>query len=214
MVSRPTSTRPPSSSSATCATARSSRAASTERTPSSISQLRSVSRSRCTRSSTTPHLRQRARCRHRSPAGARGARPADEDRRAVVDDDLRGEGLYRCVHEGRDVAPPLREEAQLAARSWAMRCPSCGQALEPLPTPESKPLNPNSIYAIGKRDHEEMFLAIGRAYDVPVTALRLFNVYGPRQALFEPLHGRGCHLRLTTAQRARSGHLRGRPAGP
>ena len=46
-----------------------------------------------------------------------------------------------------------------------------------------------SIYAIGKRDHEEMFLAWGRAYRVAVTALRFFNVYGPRQALSNPYTG-------------------------
>ena len=52
-----------------------------------------------------------------------------------------------------------------------------------------KPLQPASIYAIGKRDHEEMFLAWGRAYKVPATALRFFNVYGPRQALSNPYTG-------------------------
>src|SRR6202008_45146 len=56
-------------------------------------------------------------------------------------------------------------------------------------TPETKPLAPTSIYAVGKRDHEEMFLAWGRAYGVPTTALRFFNVYGPRQALSNPYTG-------------------------
>ena len=42
---------------------------------------------------------------------------------------------------------------------------------------------------MGKRDHEEMFLAWGRAYKVPATALRFFNVYGPRQALSNPYTG-------------------------
>jgi len=100
-----------------------------------------------------------------------------------------GEGLYLCRAEGREVAPPLRPEAQLAARVWEMRCPSCGAELEPLPTPESKRLDPTSVYAIGKRDQEEMFLAFGRAYGVPATALRFFNAYGPRQALSNPYTG-------------------------
>jgi dTDP-L-rhamnose 4-epimerase len=30
---------------------------------------------------------------------------------------------------------------------------------------------------------------IGRAYDIPVTALRFFNIYGPRQALSNPYTG-------------------------
>jgi dTDP-L-rhamnose 4-epimerase len=100
-----------------------------------------------------------------------------------------GEGLYRCVGEGVDVSPPPRQEQQLRAREWEPRCPSCGSELEPLPTTESTPITPESIYAIGKRDHEEMFLVTGRAYGIPSTALRFFNVYGPRQALSNPYTG-------------------------
>ncbi len=59
----------------------------------------------------------------------------------------------------------------------------------PIGTPEEKPLQPTSIYAITKRDHEEMFLAVGAAYGIPVVALRYFNVYGPRQALSNPYTG-------------------------
>jgi dTDP-L-rhamnose 4-epimerase len=101
-----------------------------------------------------------------------------------------GEGLYRCPQEGTLVerAQP-RPDEQLAARDWELRCPSCGEHLEPLGTPEDKPLQPNSIYAVNKRDHEEMFIAWGRAYKVPVTALRFFNVYGTRQALSNPYTG-------------------------
>jgi dTDP-L-rhamnose 4-epimerase len=100
-----------------------------------------------------------------------------------------GEGLYRCRSEGMEIAPEPRSDQQLEARQWELRCPSCGQALEPVPTPETKPLAPASIYAVGKRDHEEMFLAWGRAYRVPVTALRFFNVYGPGQSLSNPYTG-------------------------
>jgi dTDP-L-rhamnose 4-epimerase len=100
-----------------------------------------------------------------------------------------GEGLYRCPVEQRDVSPPLRPEAQLAERSWETRCPSCGAELQPLPTPESKPLNPTSVYATGKRDQEEMVISFGRAYKLPATALRFFNAYGPRQALSNPYTG-------------------------
>jgi dTDP-L-rhamnose 4-epimerase len=100
-----------------------------------------------------------------------------------------GEGLYRCPVDGSELAPPPRPEAQLAERAWEPRCSSCEAELEPLPTPEEKPLQPTSIYAIGKRDQEEMFLAAGAAYGVPVTALRFFSVYGPRQALSNPYTG-------------------------
>ena len=100
-----------------------------------------------------------------------------------------GEGLYRCPAEDVLQTPEPRSDEQLARREWELVCPSCGTALEPAGTPESKPLQPLSIYAVGKRDHEEMFLAWGRAYKVPTTALRFFNVYGPRQALSNPYTG-------------------------
>jgi dTDP-L-rhamnose 4-epimerase len=64
-----------------------------------------------------------------------------------------------------------------------------GKKLQPVPTDEEKPLNPTSVYAINKRDQEEMCLSIGAAYDIPVTALRFFNVYGSRQALSNPYTG-------------------------
>jgi dTDP-L-rhamnose 4-epimerase len=100
-----------------------------------------------------------------------------------------GEGLYRCPAEDREVAPQPRTEAQLADHRWELACPSCGHELEPLPTPETKPLQPTSVYAVGKRDHEELTLSVGRAYGIPATALRFFNVYGTRQALSNPYTG-------------------------
>jgi len=70
-----------------------------------------------------------------------------------------------------------------------MKCPRCGQDVRPMPTGEAKPLFPTSIYAITKRDHEEMFLCTGLAYGIPTVALRFFNTYGPRQALSNPYTG-------------------------
>jgi len=98
-----------------------------------------------------------------------------------------GEGAYRAP-DGRSVYPPLRTEADLAARRFELRGAD-GAELEPIATPEEKPLQPTSIYAITKRDHEEMFLAVGAAYGIPVVALRYFNVYGTRQALSNPYTG-------------------------
>ena len=56
-------------------------------------------------------------------------------------------------------------------------------------TRETKPLIPTSIYAITKRDHEELCLVTGAAYGIPAVALRFFNVYGPGQALSNPYTG-------------------------
>jgi dTDP-L-rhamnose 4-epimerase len=99
-----------------------------------------------------------------------------------------GEGKYHCGDCGV-VFPRLRTEAQLRTRDWEMKCPHCGQDVGLLPTDEEKPLYPTSIYAITKRDHEEMFLSTGLAYDIPAVALRFFNAYGPRQALSNPYTG-------------------------
>ncbi|MGD1995022.1 MAG: NAD-dependent epimerase/dehydratase family protein [Anaerolineae bacterium] len=99
-----------------------------------------------------------------------------------------GEGAYQCAACG-PVSPQLRPVDQLAARDWEMRCPDCGRTVAPAPTGEDKPLLPTSIYAISKRDQEEMCLSIGRAYGIPTVALRYFNVYGPRQALSNPYTG-------------------------
>jgi dTDP-L-rhamnose 4-epimerase len=99
-----------------------------------------------------------------------------------------GEGEYRCQEHGL-VAPGPRAEAQLAARQWECLCPECGAELEPVPTREAKPLIPTSVYAVAKRDHEELSLVVGGAYGIPTTALRFFNVYGPGQALSNPYTG-------------------------
>jgi dTDP-L-rhamnose 4-epimerase len=100
-----------------------------------------------------------------------------------------GEGQYRNPKTGeRGIAPGLRADAQLESRRWDVESDD-GTRLEPEPTAETKPLRPTSIYAVNKRDHEEMFLAIGAAYGIPAVALRFFNVYGERQALSNPYTG-------------------------
>ena len=60
---------------------------------------------------------------------------------------------------------------------------------KPIPVKEDKPLRPDSIYAVNKRDQEEMCLAFGKAYCIPTVAFRMFNVYGARQALSNPYTG-------------------------
>jgi dTDP-L-rhamnose 4-epimerase len=99
-----------------------------------------------------------------------------------------GEGEYECPEHGR-MAPPPRPEEQLLARQWELTCPHCDGELRPVGTRETKSLIPTSIYAITKRDHEELCLVTGAAYGIPAVALRFFNVYGPGQALSNPYTG-------------------------
>jgi len=99
-----------------------------------------------------------------------------------------GEGRYHCPACG-DVAPPPRAVEQLKAKLWETVCSICGETLKPVPTDESKPLQCTSIYALSKKDQEEMVLLFGRTYGLPVVALRYFNIYGSRQALSNPYTG-------------------------
>jgi dTDP-L-rhamnose 4-epimerase len=100
---------------------------------------------------------------------------------------LYGEGLYRSadgsVETGKD-----RGLAQLRTGDWEVKNDR-GEALVPVPTPESKLPSLASVYALSKFDQERMCLLIGRAYGIPTTALRFFNVFGTRQALSNPYTG-------------------------
>ena len=131
----------------------------------------------------------------------------DQVRKLIVASSMSiyGEGSYTCPEHGT-VYPRLRPNEQLEARDWEVRCPIsrsgaqfttfkpaggdvCNLPLQPLATDESKPLYCTSIYAITKKDQEEMCLTVGWACKIPTVALRYFNVYGPRQALSNPYTG-------------------------
>lgn len=99
-----------------------------------------------------------------------------------------GEGEYSCGECGQ-VAPRMRSPEQLQEKKWEVACPKCGQTVSPIPTRESKPLHCGSIYALSKKDQEEMVLLFGRTYDIPAVALRYFNIFGTRQALSNPYTG-------------------------
>ena len=98
-----------------------------------------------------------------------------------------GEGLYQDA-DGRVVEAVERSRDQLERGGWEPRGAG-GEALAPLPTPETKEPSLSSVYALGKYDQERMCLLFGSAYNVPATALRFFNVYGPHQALSNPYTG-------------------------
>ena len=105
-----------------------------------------------------------------------------------------GEGRYSCPRHGV-VFPSVRTMKHSGTRSWEMECENtdeakvCGEKLTPAATDEEKPTAPQSIYAVTKRTQEELFLTAGRTYNIPVSVLRYFNVYGSRQALSNPYTG-------------------------
>ena len=98
-----------------------------------------------------------------------------------------GEGMYRR-RDGSLVSGARRSVSQLRRGVWEVLDEE-GKELEPVPTPERKEPSLESIYALSKYDQERMSLMIGRAYGIPVTALRFFNVFGTRQALSNPYTG-------------------------
>ena len=99
-----------------------------------------------------------------------------------------GEGLYLDPIRDRPVNVAERSRAQLSGGRWELENAN-GDSLRPLPTPETKLPVASSIYALSKYVQERQCLIWGDAYQVPTTALRFFNVYGPRQALSNPYTG-------------------------
>ena len=119
-------------------------------------------------------------------------RPHTVERIAVASSmSIYGEGEYWSSSRRAALAPNLRSLEQLEGRSWELTLDNAADAeiLEPMATREDKRLHPASIYAINKRDQEELCLVVGRALGIPTVALRLFNTYGSRQALSNPYTG-------------------------
>jgi len=98
-----------------------------------------------------------------------------------------GEGLYSSP-DGRPVESKGRSLEQLRQRQWDLES-DAGVRLTPLPTPETKTPQLESVYALSKYDQERMSLLVGRAYGIKTVALRFFNVFGTRQALSNPYTG-------------------------
>ena len=99
-----------------------------------------------------------------------------------------GEGTCLCRRCG-EVAPSERTAEQLDGKRWELCCPNCFSEVHPVPTDESRPLHCASIYAISKKNQEEMVLLFGKTYGIPAVALRYFNIYGTRQSLSNPYTG-------------------------
>lgn len=98
-----------------------------------------------------------------------------------------GEGLYRDSF-GRLFPEARRDPAQVRRGEWDP-VDKWGQPLLPVPTPEGKPPALASVYALSKFVQERLCLMLGESYGIDTVALRLFNVYGPRQALSNPYTG-------------------------
>jgi dTDP-L-rhamnose 4-epimerase len=113
---------------------------------------------------------------------------ASKTRRIVVASSMSvyGEGLYATADGKRhgDVRRPLTD----SMNGWDPRTAD-GDTLHPIPTDELKTTDLASVYAVTKYVQERNCLIVGRAYGIDAVALRLFNVFGPGQALSNPYTG-------------------------
>jgi dTDP-L-rhamnose 4-epimerase len=98
-----------------------------------------------------------------------------------------GEGFY-VDSSGNRLAGVRRLPALLRVGRWNPPGPD-GADLLPAATNEEKPVDLASIYALTKYAQEREVLIWGEAYGVDAVALRLFNVFGPGQALSNPYTG-------------------------
>ncbi len=97
-----------------------------------------------------------------------------------------GEGRY-TTDDGRPVGS-VRRGVGRNPSGWDPVLPD-GTRLVPVPTDEDKEPDLASIYALTKYTQERSCLIIGANYGIETVALRLFNVFGPGQALSNPYTG-------------------------
>ena len=100
-----------------------------------------------------------------------------------------GEGMYRRPSDGKLVCPFLRPDEQMEKHDFEMRDPETNEMMDPVATPETKPLFCTSVYSLSKKDQEEYCLCVGRFHKIQTVACRFFNVYGSRQSLSNPYTG-------------------------
>jgi len=98
-----------------------------------------------------------------------------------------GEGLYEDA-DGTLIEDAERKPRTSTAQGWDPT-DELGRPLRPVATPEWKRPSLASIYALGKYVQERQTLVMTQAYGMEGTCLRLFNVYGPGQALSNPYTG-------------------------
>jgi dTDP-L-rhamnose 4-epimerase len=97
-----------------------------------------------------------------------------------------GEGLYRTA--SGEILKDVKRPARAPDAGWDPTDAE-GNPLIPVATPEWKTPDLASVYALTKYAQERLTLTVAPAYGMEGVALRLFNVYGPGQALSNPYTG-------------------------
>lgn len=99
-----------------------------------------------------------------------------------------GEGKYFC-REHDFIYPPARLVSNMENGDFDVHCPVCDEIVDFVPSDETTPVSPSSVYGVTKLTQEQMGLIVGKAIGMSVIALRFQNVYGPGQSLSNPYTG-------------------------
>ncbi|MBV5330167.1 MAG: NAD-dependent epimerase/dehydratase family protein, partial [Chlorobium sp.] len=99
-----------------------------------------------------------------------------------------GEGAYHCLKHGT-VYPEQRRRGQMAAGHFEPICPLCGTVVSLLPTTETAPSKPMSVYGLTKQVQEQAVLMFSQTRGIKAFSLRYQNVFGPGQSLKNPYTG-------------------------
>jgi dTDP-L-rhamnose 4-epimerase len=97
-----------------------------------------------------------------------------------------GEGLYE--NSAGEILGDVTRPARGPGGGWDP-VDASGVPLRPIATPEWKKPDLASVYALTKYAQERLTLTVAPAYGMEGVALRLFNTYGPGQALSNPYTG-------------------------
>lgn len=100
-----------------------------------------------------------------------------------------GEGVHVCTNCGQNFVPKSRQPENLAANNWEVFCPDCGCLAEAQLMSEDAPTMPTSVYGLTKLQQEQIAAQVGQTYNLPISNLRLFNIFGPGQSLSNPYVG-------------------------
>jgi dTDP-L-rhamnose 4-epimerase len=99
-----------------------------------------------------------------------------------------GEGAYQCEGHGI-VYPEQRNYQNLLDGRFDPVCPYCQGFIVAVPTPESAPFKPMSVYGLTKQVQEQALLMFAKTKGINGFGLRYQNVYGPGQSLKNPYTG-------------------------
>jgi dTDP-L-rhamnose 4-epimerase len=87
------------------------------------------------------------------------------------------------------VFPQQRPAQRMAEGRFEPQCPVCTSDVELMPTQESAPFMPMSMYGLTKQMQEQAVLLFARTKGINGFGMRYQNVYGPGQSLKNPYTG-------------------------